>query len=983
MRWVKKTFKNKLSLAAVFLAAAFFSFRLAVSADSLTRVSDTLSSSQPGAAAGHTIRFRVHRAVPAGGKIEIDLGANFAIPSSFHENDADFLTSGDGVNFTARDISASVSKNSQVVNYNESTPSLSPLPFSSLSADFNNDGFEDFAVAHLFPNNLLSIRLNNGNGGFLPSATYPTASNPYSLAKADFNGDGFVDLAAANFSLANSVSVFLNQGDGTFAGRLDYPVETNPNSVAVGNFNSDVFPDLAVLNNGSNSFSILMNNGDGTFAAGVRYSTAYNSPRALASADIDRDGLDDVVVVYSDFDGLSVYLNSTGVFGIGQWYNSGGSPYFAAAADFNGDGYDDIATANRTGNSVSIFLNNQDGTLGAKVDYAVGSNPYFVLAKDTDGNGSKDLVAANYVDNSISVLSNNGGGVFGGRTDFSMAGMNNPASAMAADFNNDSRMDFASANRNSSNASVWFFDQSYYEYNTTPNAASDGLNVRSGDINKITFTLNSSAGIAANDYVMLKLGRQAAAGATDILNPGANGSYKLNIKTYDVAAFLLERAEPMVALVSQVSLSGGIPIVVANGKPGGILAAGTISTILSVTTNFNAFCRYSLASNTPFSSMTDIMFSGSQSGGIFHSSHLTDLAGGQFHYYFVRCSTDNTEANAMQSDYLIHFYIDSNEPGQGGTGGGTGGGSGTATGTGSGTGTATGTASSTGDGGGTGGGTGNGIGAGPGGSSNSGSGGNSGGGGGNNAGGEAGGSAPEVEINGWSYPVSTVSIAKDGKLEKEIRVDDRHRFSHLLSNLSQGVYTLSVWSFDSDSRKSNTHATTFWLKRGTKTVVSDIIIPPTIDIKKSSVEVGAPLEVFGQSVASSVMEVWLFPDRDGGVKEAEIKKQFFNSAKDSGLWSATLDTKNMAPGNYRVKARSNFSPIGSSDFSISLGCGIGAAGGLTPCQRSDLNKDKKVNLVDFSIMMFHWNTNHAIADINQDGKVNLVDFSMMLFCWTG
>jgi hypothetical protein len=51
--------------------------------------------------------------------------------------------------------------------------------------------------------------------------------------------------------------------------------------------------------------------------------------------------------------------------------------------------------------------------------------------------------------------------------------------------------------------------------------------------------------------------------------------------------------------------------------------------------------------------------------------------------------------------------------------------------------------------------------------------------------------------------------------------------------------------------------------------------------------------------------------------------------------------------------------------------------------RADINHDGKVNLVDFSILLSHWETDDADSDINQDGVVNLADFSIMLFSWTG
>jgi hypothetical protein len=53
------------------------------------------------------------------------------------------------------------------------------------------------------------------------------------------------------------------------------------------------------------------------------------------------------------------------------------------------------------------------------------------------------------------------------------------------------------------------------------------------------------------------------------------------------------------------------------------------------------------------------------------------------------------------------------------------------------------------------------------------------------------------------------------------------------------------------------------------------------------------------------------------------------------------------------------------------------------CPGADLNQDGKVNLIDFSILLYYWGTNNPCADQNQDGIVNLVDFSIMMYYWTG
>lgn len=53
-------------------------------------------------------------------------------------------------------------------------------------------------------------------------------------------------------------------------------------------------------------------------------------------------------------------------------------------------------------------------------------------------------------------------------------------------------------------------------------------------------------------------------------------------------------------------------------------------------------------------------------------------------------------------------------------------------------------------------------------------------------------------------------------------------------------------------------------------------------------------------------------------------------------------------------------------------------------RRADLNCDGRVNLTDFSILMYNWGgpKNNPRSDINSDSKVNLTDFSILLYNWT-
>ncbi len=63
----------------------------------------------------------------------------------------------------------------------------------------------------------------------------------------------------------------------------------------------------------------------------------------------------------------------------------------------------------------------------------------------------------------------------------------------------------------------------------------------------------------------------------------------------------------------------------------------------------------------------------------------------------------------------------------------------------------------------------------------------------------------------------------------------------------------------------------------------------------------------------------------------------------------------------------------------------GGGGNRSRCVGGDSNHDKKVNLIDFSIMLSFFNVKYPFpnpcADINNDRKVNIIDFSILLSQW--
>jgi hypothetical protein len=464
---------------------------------------------------------------------------------------------------------------------------------------------------------------------------------------------------------------------------------------------------------------------------------------------------------------------------------------------------------------------------------------------------------------------------------------------------------------------------------------------------QIVFNLRPTYGIATSVYVQIKLGTNATygyIGDQSILNATTTGSYYFDIQTRDAANNLIKKSRVMLAMITPVVMGAIGGKIRSNGRPTGVLAYGTTQTQMSLNTNYRAICRYSTTASTSYANMTNEF---SYTGAYFHSITITGLRSGHSYTYYIRCrdqyGTDDT------TDYIISFFV-SGQPGEEGEESGN---------------------------------------PGPG-------GGGAGGGGGGGFGHERGRGtgkylpyppppgAPGVILTGWSYAGQDVTILKDGTEAGLAAANVNGEFGAFLEDLAQGVYTFSVWAADPEGKKSNTYSTIFWIDAGTQSTVSDIIISPTIYLNKTSFSAGENVEVRGYAVPTKTVEIWLEPDKNSEIKNEEIIKKETTAGADSH-WSTVLNTNDLTEGSWRIKARTTLETIGQSEFSQPAVFTLGAAAteSAGTCPGADLNGDGRVNITDFSILLYWWGTDNDCADQNQDGKVDLIDFSIMMYHWTG
>jgi cysteine-rich repeat protein len=258
------------------------------------------------------------------------------------------------------------------------------------------------------------------------------------------------------------------------------------------------------------------------------------------------------------------------------------------------------------------------------------------------------------------------------------------------------------------------------------------------------------------------------------------------------------------------------------------------------------------------------------------------------------------------------------------------------------------------------------------------------GGGGSSGGGTSGGggsSEPQgdtqINVVGLAYPGRTVNILLDTVAVGSVKASNIGHFE-FATDASPGTASLGFWSTDSSGTRSITLNTTFDVTQGAVTNISGIILPPTIKVQNQNVNPGDIVVVSGQAIPSASIELH--------VNNSEIIEKTTSDAQ--GAWSINLSTTKLkiAEHTLRVRSITGTAPLlTQSSFSSALQLFVGVDGQVTT--PSDLNRDGKVNLIDFSILIFWWGTNAGnsspSADINGNAKVGIEDFSILLFNWTG
>ncbi len=243
--------------------------------------------------------------------------------------------------------------------------------------------------------------------GYPSPVLVPSVGEPQGLAVGDLNHDGNLDLIATS-PRSGRILMHRGRGDGSFVAPRTEFVGGRPVAVATADFDGDGLDDIVFVDESSGNVGILLQRATFPVSYLLQRLPGADEPTALLVADLDGDGWPDVLVAQSGADQVSVFPNLQGSLGSPTVLATGDAPHRMAM----------LAAALQP-----TLLVLQSGYLSRDVmsfDLDTGSvlgrqpfqGPTDMILADHDGNSSPDLVVLDGVGGVARVFDPSGGSTF-------------------------------------------------------------------------------------------------------------------------------------------------------------------------------------------------------------------------------------------------------------------------------------------------------------------------------------------------------------------------------------------------------------------------------------------------------------------------------------------------------------------------------------------------------------------------------------------
>jgi len=302
----------------------------------------------------------------------------------------------------------------------------------------------------------LYVEPSDGYGEFLPAVKFDVGFEPNGLTVANLGGSGASDLLISN--PLGDVEVLLANGNGSFQ-----PPQNIDQQVAMTAWGPDLLTPQGFIYSDKLTDQVVVQSTSGVKTVLGDAQSGLVSPGAVVLADLNNNGIEDLIVANSGSNNVLVYPGlGNGAFATeslndGHGFFTGTNPVGITVADLTGNGRPDLIIADKGSNNVSILLNEQVGNSFTFVPgprLQVGVGPVATVVADLYGTGVPDLVVADSGSNNVMVLPGIGNGFFNDQKPIVYSVGTDPSSVFVGNFTGGPGQEIATVNGGSNTVSL-------------------------------------------------------------------------------------------------------------------------------------------------------------------------------------------------------------------------------------------------------------------------------------------------------------------------------------------------------------------------------------------------------------------------------------------------------------------------------------------------------------------------------------------------